>query len=105
MLCSDLNGKEIRKGGDICTCIADSFCGTVEANTTLSSNCTPIKINLKKEIQISSYKTISLRNVIHSARNIGNHTVMILCGDRWLLDVLWRSFCYVFDCWITMLCT
>ena len=33
MHCSDLNGKEIQKGGDMC--IADSFGYTVEANTML----------------------------------------------------------------------
>ena len=25
MLCGDLNGKEVQKGGDICICMADSF--------------------------------------------------------------------------------
>ena len=35
MHCGDLNGKEIQKRGDICICIADSFCCTVETNTTL----------------------------------------------------------------------
>ena len=29
------NGKEVQKGGDICICMADSFCCTVETNTTL----------------------------------------------------------------------
>ena len=29
----DLNGKEIPKRGDICICIADSLCCTVETNT------------------------------------------------------------------------
>ena len=33
MHCSDLNGKEVQKGGD--TCIADSFCYTVETNKML----------------------------------------------------------------------
>ena len=32
---TDLNGKEVQKGGDICVCMADSFCCTVGANTTL----------------------------------------------------------------------
>ena len=32
MLCDDLNGKEIQKRGDICICIADSLCCTVETN-------------------------------------------------------------------------
>ena len=31
----DLNGKEIQKGGDICTGITDSLCCTAETNTTL----------------------------------------------------------------------
>ena len=35
MLCSDLNGKERQKGGDIRVCTADSLCSTVETNTTL----------------------------------------------------------------------
>ena len=47
MLCGDLNRREIQKGGDICVCMADSFCYTVEANTPLWSKYTAIKINLK----------------------------------------------------------
>ena len=35
MLCGDPNGKEIQKRGDICICIADSLCCTVETNTIL----------------------------------------------------------------------
>ena len=31
----DLNGKEVQKGGDMCVCVADSFCCAVQANTTL----------------------------------------------------------------------
>ena len=48
MHCGDLNGNEVQKGGDICICMADSFCCTGETNTTLQSNYPPIKINLKK---------------------------------------------------------
>ena len=33
MHCGDLNGK--KRGGDICTCMADSFHCTVETSTTL----------------------------------------------------------------------
>ena len=44
MLCGDVNGKEIKKRGDICVCIADSLCCTVETNTTMQSNYPPIKI-------------------------------------------------------------
>ena len=40
-------GKESKKV-DICICITDSFCCTVETNLTLQINCTPIKINSKK---------------------------------------------------------
>ena len=45
MLRSDLNGKEIQKGGNICVHITDSLCRTAETNTTLKSNYTPIKMN------------------------------------------------------------
>lgn len=46
MLRGDLKGKEVQNRVDICICMPDS----VETNTTYSnkSNCTPIKINLKK---------------------------------------------------------
>ena len=33
--CGNLNGREVQKGGDICMCMADSFCCAVEGNTTL----------------------------------------------------------------------
>ena len=46
-LCSDLNRRETRKGGDICTGKVDSFSHAVEANTTLWSKYTAIKINFK----------------------------------------------------------
>lgn len=39
-----MNGKEVQKGGDLWTCMADEFCCTVETNRTLESNYTPIKI-------------------------------------------------------------
>ena len=41
VLCGDLNGKEIRKRGGICTRIADSLCCAVETNTRLPSNYIP----------------------------------------------------------------
>ena len=44
-----LNEKGVQKGGDICICMADSFCCTVETNTTWWSNYTPIKIDWKKK--------------------------------------------------------
>ena len=36
-------GREVQEGGDICIHIADSLCCTVETNTTLYCNYTPIK--------------------------------------------------------------
>ena len=35
VLCSDINRKEIKKGGCTCICVADSLCCTAETNTTL----------------------------------------------------------------------
>ena len=35
IFCNNLNGKDIRKRGAICICIAYSLCCTVETNTTL----------------------------------------------------------------------
>ena len=48
MLCGDLEGwdgggREAQEGGDRCICIADSLYFTLEANTTLQTNYTPIK--------------------------------------------------------------
>ena len=37
VLCGDLNGKEIQKGGDKYICVADSLCCAVETNTKLQS--------------------------------------------------------------------
>ena len=47
MLCGVLNGKEIQNRGDMCVCIADSLCYTVETDTAVQSKYTPIKINFK----------------------------------------------------------
>ena len=48
-LCGDPHGKEIQKRGDICTVMADSFCCTVETNTTLESNYILIASKKKKK--------------------------------------------------------
>ena len=46
VLCGELNGKKIKKNsGDLCISIADAHRYTVEMNTTLQSNYTPIKTN------------------------------------------------------------
>ena len=49
VLCSDLNGKEIQKRGDIRRRRADSLCCAEDTETTLSSSYTPIRINLKRK--------------------------------------------------------
>ena len=40
-----------RRCGDVCVCIADSLCCKAEANTPLSSNCTPTKMLKKKRMK------------------------------------------------------
>ena len=54
MLCGDLEGWQGEGSrGDICIQIAGSLCYSAETNTTLQSNCTPIKTKEgKKEIQV-----------------------------------------------------
>ena len=39
MLCGDLSGKEIWKWGDICICIANSFCHTAWSKTRIGCVC------------------------------------------------------------------
>ena len=51
MLCGDLNGKEIQKRGDKCKHIAGSFHPTVEINTTLQNNYTPVNKKIKKDVE------------------------------------------------------
>ena len=46
-------GKESKRV-DMRICITDSLCSTVEANTILRINYTPIKINLKRSWQFSA---------------------------------------------------
>ena len=60
MLCFDLNGKEIKKRGDICIYITDSFCCIAE-----TPHCVKIKINLKNTLytlsmQFANYSPIKL---------------------------------------------
>ena len=47
-----MNGKEIQKGGDIYILKAASLCCAAGTITTVYSNYTPIKINLKDKIKI-----------------------------------------------------
>ena len=54
MLYGDLNRKEFQGRGDICISVAESLCCTTETNTTLKSNYTPIKINIKKRRSLHS---------------------------------------------------
>lgn len=68
VLCGDPNGKEIQKRGDLCIRTADSFCCTVETNTTLLSNYT--LINFLKEQQ-TSQNSKHTQNIIHHLWVIG----------------------------------
>ena len=47
MHCRDLNGKEIQGRGDVRVRTADSCCSSVETDTALYNNSTPIKNNFK----------------------------------------------------------
>ena len=47
----DINGEKIRKRGNICICITDSLCCTVDTNTILQSNYMPIRVILKIKIK------------------------------------------------------
>ena len=51
VLCGDLDWKEIQGRGDIPIHVADSLCYTVETNTVLKGNYTPIKIIEKQKAQ------------------------------------------------------
>ena len=76
-LCDAPEGRDGRWGGGrsrregMCTHMADSLCCTVEANTTLQSNYTPIKIKyqfLKRGFHLSFLKP-HLKGSISSALN------------------------------------
>ena len=54
MLCDDLNGEELKWEGIYVYVLADLLYCTVEINTTLQSNYTPIKINQKTKIIIDN---------------------------------------------------
>ena len=78
MLCDHLEGWEGNAGGrgcrDVCMHIADSLCCTMEANTALWSNCTPIKMlkKLKNEewlTFIHSITQILSQNATHLLKN------------------------------------
>ena len=43
--------REVQEGEDICTLMVDSCCYTTEVNTTLQSNCPPIKNESKTRTQ------------------------------------------------------
>ena len=42
---------------------------------------------------------------ISQSMTVADNTVKILCGDRWLLDLLRGSFCNTFNCQMIMLDT
>ena len=48
VLCGDLSRKEIQKTGAVCIRMAGSVCSTVETNTTLQNNSTPVTFFFKE---------------------------------------------------------
>ena len=50
MLCGDLNGKEVQKGGDICIHIADLLCCNVETNTYCKVTILKLKKSFKGHV-------------------------------------------------------
>ena len=55
----NLKGKEIQKTADTCMRTAASLCYTTETNTTLRSNHTLIKINIKKLVKRIAKKIVT----------------------------------------------
>lgn len=45
MHCGDFNGKKVKKGGNICIYMSDSFCCILESNTKIVKKPYSIKIN------------------------------------------------------------
>ena len=81
-LCGDPHGKEIQKRGDICTAMADSFCCTVETNTTLESNYILIASKKKKKTTVQRIQVFPsyLDWILHLAFTV-----------PFKLSELWRS--------------
>ena len=50
MLCSDLNGKEIQKEGDMCICAHRSFAVQQKLTQHCKATILQLKINLKKDM-------------------------------------------------------
>ena len=62
MIRGALSGKETQGRGDTCVHVGDSLCRMAEANTTLESNCAPIKeekvFSCPRKIHFKLYKNI-----------------------------------------------
>ena len=52
-LCAS-NEKEIQKRGNMCICVANSFCCTVEINITSLSKYIPIQINKNENFTVAN---------------------------------------------------
>ena len=63
MLCGDLNGKEVQKGGDIHIYMyADSSYYILEMKSTFLINYTPIKFNFKQSHKNAGIKILLARS-------------------------------------------
>lgn len=67
---------------------------------TKKKNCTVHFIAILALSQWSGTKSAASQSM-----TVADNTVIILCGDRWLLDSLWGSLCNTFNCQMTMLDT
>lgn len=78
------------------------FCDSVHPRSIFNRDA---KFNKYREATTDMLLYMLLKIFNRVIRDIVNHIVMILYGERWLLDLWWWWFCNVFDCQITMLYT
>ena len=62
--------KEVQNEGDTCTCMADTFFCTAETNTTLHSNCTPIKLIVKEKNCVKRNKPTTKRQILYNSTEV-----------------------------------
>ena len=83
VLCGDLSGEEIQKRGDICTCVANSSCYTVETDTAGWSNNTPI---FKKKGFHKAHVTTAKKKKKYKTRKIGGKEIKLSNYElRWTM--------------------
>ena len=54
---------------------------------------------------LALFQRSGTKPAISQSMTVADNTVKILCGDRWLLDLLRGSFCNTFNCQMIMLDT